>query len=81
MRAFQSNILAKDQSETPVYLISLTHETRQSQFNMFAMPLGVQVSAEEAKAFIAGLKAQPNIEVLNEKQVAGLPVVILKPKF
>jgi membrane-associated phospholipid phosphatase len=81
MRAFQSNVLAKDQDDTPVYLISLTHETKHSQFNMFAMPLGVQVSAEEAKAFIAGLKAQPNIEGLGEKQVAGLPVVILKPKL
>jgi membrane protein DedA with SNARE-associated domain/membrane-associated phospholipid phosphatase len=81
MRAFQSNVLAKDQIETPVYLISLTHETRHSQFNMFAMPLGVQVSADEAKAFIDGLKAQPNIEGLGEKQVAGLPVVILKPRL
>jgi hypothetical protein len=48
---------------------------------MFAMPLGVQVSADEAKAFIDGLKAQANIESLGGKQVAGLPVVILKPKL
>ncbi len=80
LRAFQSNVLAKDTSDQRVYLVSLTHETLHSQFNMFALPMGEQASVEEAKAFEMALKSDPAIEVLGEKQVGGSTVVILKPK-
>lgn len=80
LRAFQSNILAKDTAEQRVYLISLTHETLHSQFDMFALPMGAQVDAEEAGAFVAAMKANPTIEVLSEKQLGGVPVIVLKPK-
>ena len=80
LRAFQSNVIAKDTAEQRVYLISLTHETLHSQFNMFALPMGSQVNAEEAVAFVTAMKANPAIEILNEKQISGLPVVVLKAK-
>ena len=80
LRAFQSNILAKDTAEQRVYLISLTHETLHSQFNMFALPMGAQVDAEEANAFVTAMKANPAIVVLSEKQLGGVPVVVLQPK-
>jgi membrane protein DedA with SNARE-associated domain/membrane-associated phospholipid phosphatase len=80
LRAFQSNALAKDAGEQRVYLVSLTHETLHSQFNMFALPMGEQASIDEAKAFETALKSDPSIEVLGEKQLGGSAVVILKPK-
>ena len=80
LRAFQSNAIAKDKGEQRVYLLSLTHETLHSQFNMFALPMGEQASIEEAKKLIEALKSDPTIEVLGEKQLGGLPVAILKPK-
>ena len=80
LRAFLSNILAKDAFEQRVYLISLTHETLHSQFNMFALPMGAQVDAEEAGAFVAALKQNPTVEILNEKQIGGITVVVLKSK-
>jgi membrane protein DedA with SNARE-associated domain len=80
LRAFQSNVLAKDAAEQRVYLVSLTHETLHSQFNMFALPMGEQASADEAKQFETALRSDPSIEVLGEKQVGGSSVVIMKPK-
>ncbi len=80
LRAFQSNVLAKASGEQRVYLVSLTHETLHSQFNMFALPMGEQASVDEAKQFEAALKSDPSIEILGEKQVGGSSVVIMKPK-
>jgi membrane-associated phospholipid phosphatase len=80
LRAFQSNVVAKDPGAQRVYLVSLTHETLHSQFNMFALPMGEQASVEEAKQFETALKLDPSIEVLGEKQVGGSSVVIMKPK-
>lgn len=80
LRAFQSNVVAKDPGAQRVYLVSLTHETLHSQFNMFALPMGEQASVDEAKQFEAALKSDPSIEVLGEKQVGGSPVLIMKPK-
>ena len=80
LRAFQSNIVAKSATYQRVYLISLTHETLHSQFNMFALPMGSQVDADEANAFVTAMKANPSIEDLSEKQLGGIPVVVLKPK-
>jgi membrane protein DedA with SNARE-associated domain/membrane-associated phospholipid phosphatase len=80
LRAFESNVVAKGATDERVYLVSLTHETLRSQFNMFAMPMGAQVSVPEASAFIAGMKSEIAVEVLGEKQIGGLPVIILKPK-
>ena len=80
LRAFQSNVLAKDTGDQRVYLVSLTHETLHSQFNMFALPMGEQASVDEAKLLETALKSDPSIEVLGEKQVGGSPVIIMKPK-
>ena len=80
LRAFQSNVLAKDAGDQRVYLVSLTHETLHSQFNMFALPMGEQASVDEAKLLETALKSDPSIEVLGEKQVGGSPVIIMKPK-
>jgi membrane protein DedA with SNARE-associated domain len=80
LRAFQSNAVAKDPGSQRVYLVSLTHETLHSQFNMFALPMGEQANIDEVKSFAMALKSDPSIEVLGEKQVGGSVVVILKPK-
>ncbi len=80
LRAFKSNALVSSNGTVPVYLISLTHEVQKTHFSLFAVPSDMPASLAEENAFIAQLASQPNIENLGEKQVDGMPVVILKPK-
>lgn len=80
VRAFKSNALISSPGTVPVYLLSLTHEVQKTHFSLFAVPSDQPATLEEESAFIAQLAAQPSVEKLGEKQVDGMPVVILKPK-
>ncbi len=80
LRAFKSNALVLSTDTAPVYLISLTHEVQKTHLSLFAVPSDLPASLAEVDTVIAQFTNQPNIEKLSEKQVDGMPVVILKPK-
>jgi membrane protein DedA with SNARE-associated domain/membrane-associated phospholipid phosphatase len=80
IRAFKANALAAGAGSAPVYLLSLTHEVQKPHLQLFAVPSDQPASLAEAKAFIAQLTAEPDIEKIDEKQVDGMPVAIFKPK-
>jgi membrane protein DedA with SNARE-associated domain/membrane-associated phospholipid phosphatase len=80
IRAYKSNALVSSAGVAPVYLLSLTHEVQKMHFSLFAVPSDQSASLEEENAFIAQFASLPNIEILGEKQVNGMPTVILKPK-
>jgi membrane protein DedA with SNARE-associated domain/membrane-associated phospholipid phosphatase len=80
LRAFQSNVLVKSETDQPLYLVSVTRETLHSQFGMYSLPMGEQMHGAEAVAFLQSLKDNPAIEKINEGSVGGLPVITLRPK-
>jgi membrane protein DedA with SNARE-associated domain/membrane-associated phospholipid phosphatase len=79
-RAYRANAVASGEEQSAVFLISLTHEVLKPHFQLIAVPFDQVASQAETKAFIAKLLAETNIEKIDEKQVNGMPLVILKPK-
>jgi membrane protein DedA with SNARE-associated domain/membrane-associated phospholipid phosphatase len=79
-RAFRANAIAQGKDSAPVFLVSLTHEILKPHFQLIAVPSDQVASRDELKSFIAKLEALPDVEKIDEKQVDGMPLAILKPK-
>ena len=80
VRGFKTNALVSNSEIVPVYLLSLTHEVQKPHLQLFAVPSDQPASLEEIKTFIHDMLAIPGIEKIDQKEVDGLPMVILKPK-
>lgn len=80
IRAYKSNALVSGIDTAPVYLLSLTHEVQKMHLSLFAVPTDQPATLKEENAFIAQIANLPNVEKIGEKQVNGMPIVILKPK-
>jgi membrane protein DedA with SNARE-associated domain/membrane-associated phospholipid phosphatase len=80
IRAFKANALAGGTTSVPVYLLSLSHEIEKPHLDLFGVPSDLPPSLDETNAFIAQIVAEPNVVKIDEKQVDGRPMVILKPK-